>query len=144
MAPIFYKKLSKPFSPLELRQFREEQVQVAKAAGLSEILAWDLAAVADELVCNIVEHADAQWLEWSLVVEGMERAKLVLKDNGRVFNPAKLANTAETLAGDFTHRNMGLLMVRRTVESMEYNRLDDGSNELILSAGPPVQRRISA
>ena len=142
--PHFHRILRQPFDPAELRQAREDQVRAAKAAGLSELLAWDLAAVADELVSNILEHSQATWLEWSLSIEGFERARLVLRDNGPAFDAARSSESAEEMAGDGTQRHMGLLMVKRVVESMEYNRLPDGSNELTLCAGPPAQRRVMA
>jgi anti-sigma regulatory factor (Ser/Thr protein kinase) len=90
-----------------------------------------LVTVVDELVCNILEHSQASWVELEMHPEE-GRVKLLLRDNGGEFDPlpAITAKGPESLDEIHGERSLGLYMVGQLATSWQYRRVDSKINEL--------------
>src|SRR5579863_5867430 len=101
---FFQQRLLKPFDVKAVRQAREELVKSCLKQGVSNEQAWDLSAAADELICNVIEHSNAGWLDMGVcqnAADGMLRLRLL--DNGERFDVAMAADKAPEAAGDGNH-----------------------------------------
>jgi len=129
--PFFVRAFRAPVTPARLRSVREGLLQEALAQGIPEPKAWDLAAAADELLCNIEEHSNARWMEIS--AETGEDGETVLRicDDGRAFDVTQAVGKAPGPSG-WRERHLGLWMVKRLANAMESRRSDDGANEILI------------
>src|SRR6202035_2867399 len=96
--------------------------------------AWDLSAAADELLCNVMVHSGALWLDLGVcqnAFDGMLRLRLL--DDGERFDVALAAERAPAQAAEGIERHMGLEMIRGVSKDLSYRQLPEGSNELVLS-----------
>lgn len=132
--PFFVRAFRSPVDPERLRSVREGIVQHALERGLSRERAWDLASAADELLCNIDEHAAAAWMEVSVEM-GEDGPLLRISDDGRPFdlNAAVEGAADKVKPGRWKERGLGLLVVSRLARSIQHRRSDDGANETVLS-----------
>lgn len=131
---FFQQRLLKPYNSDAVRQAREDLVDACMRQGVKPEQAWDLSAAADELLCNVVEHSDAQWLDLGVcqnAVDGMLRLRLL--DNGQRFDVALATAGAVEAAGDGNNRHLGLVMIKGVSKELSYRRLAEGGNELVLS-----------
>jgi anti-sigma regulatory factor (Ser/Thr protein kinase) len=117
--------------PDRLRTVRESIVLHAVERGLPQERAWDMAAAADELLCNIDEHAGAAWIEISLEQEG-ERTLMRVNDDGREFDVASAISGIQA-PNNHRERGLGLFVVKSVTHSVKHRRLEDGANETLLS-----------
>jgi anti-sigma regulatory factor (Ser/Thr protein kinase) len=131
----FYQvRLMRPFDAVKFREAREEIVASCLRQGIAEVNAWDLSAAADELLCNVLEHSEAQWLDLGVcqnAANGMVRLRLL--DDGQRFDVALATEHAEEAAGDGNGRHMGLVMIKGVSKDLRYEQRPDGGNELVLS-----------
>lgn len=133
---FFQCRLKGPFSAPELRAAREALMDACLRHGLKEEQAWDLSAAADELMCNVLEHNQAGWMDLGICQEantGMLRLRLL--DDGERFDVAVAAERSEEAAGDGNDRRLGLHLVKGVSKQLVYRRLEEGANELVLSLG---------
>jgi anti-sigma regulatory factor (Ser/Thr protein kinase) len=131
---FFQQRLLRPFEASSFRIAREELVKSCLRQGIAREQAWDLSAAADELLCNVLEHSDAEWLDLGVcqnAVDGMLRLRLL--DNGQRFDVALASTRANEAAGDGTNRHLGLLMIRGVSRELSYRQRPEGANELVLS-----------
>lgn len=131
---FFQQRLQRPFETKAIRNAREELVKSCLKQGVSNEQAWDLSAAADELLCNVVEHSNAQWLDLGVcqnAATGMLRLRLL--DNGERFDVAMAASKAPEAAGDGSQRHLGLLMIKGISRELVYRQRPEGCNELVLS-----------
>ena len=129
--PFFVRAFRSPVDPDRLRTVRESIVMHAIEKGLPKERAWDMAAAADELLCNIDEHAGAAWIEISLEQAGNETL-LRINDDGRYFD-LNAAVDAITVPNNHRERGLGLYVVKSMARSFRHRRLEDGANETLLS-----------
>ena len=132
-ALIFSHRLEAPFHALEIRVAREALLDQCLRVGLDEALAWDLAAIADELTSNVLEHSHATWMEWAVtwdIEEGLYFLRF--QDNGSRFDPSSYPLP---MAGDGSHGGMGLAMTRRLARGLRY-RHEGLVNQLEVQMGP--------
>jgi anti-sigma regulatory factor (Ser/Thr protein kinase) len=129
-SPFFIRAFRTPVDPERLRSVRESIIQHALQAGLEKERAWDLASVADELLCNVDEHSGAAWMELSLE-RGPEGIRMRLNDDGREFDLKGAMQAAGEPSGR-RDRGLGLFVVRQLVKSVERRRMADGANETLL------------
>jgi anti-sigma regulatory factor (Ser/Thr protein kinase) len=136
-AQIFHHRLEAPFHALEIRTAREAQLDECLRVGVDESLAWDLAAILDELASNVLRHSQATWMEWSLSRDADE-GLLVLRfqDNGDRFDPASAPLPA---AGHGFQGHMGLAMMRRLARNLRYRREGSVLNTLEVQLGPQAR-----
>lgn len=130
-SPFFVRAFRSPVDPDRLRTVREGIVVHAIEHGLPKELAWDIAAAADELLCNIDEHGGAAWIEISLEQDGNETI-MRLNDDGRDFD-LNAAVEAISLPNTKRERGLGLFVVKSVARSIQHRRLEDGANETRLS-----------
>lgn len=128
--PFFVRAFRSPVDPDRLRAVREGIVAQALARGMPSSRAWDLAAVADELLCNIEEHAGAGWIEISLEEDG-GGTLLRLNDDGRDFDVAAAVVQAPGPEGR-RERGLGLHLVRSVARVVRHRRTDQGANETLV------------
>jgi anti-sigma regulatory factor (Ser/Thr protein kinase) len=120
---FFQARLNRPFSAESFRAAREELVESCARQGIAAVHAWDLSAAADELLCNVLEHSDAQWLDLGVcqnAVDSMLRLRLL--DNGQRFDVALAADKSPELAGDGNNRHLGLVMVSTRRRDVKHRR----------------------
>jgi signal transduction histidine kinase len=105
----------------------------AAKAGLSPQHGFVLLFVVDELLCNVMEHAQAASAQLSLQASSAG-FRLTLVDDGRPFDTAGLAQKAA--GGDLRNaedRRLGLNLVGRLVDEIEYRRTPAGQNQVELA-----------
>jgi anti-sigma regulatory factor (Ser/Thr protein kinase) len=131
---FFQVKLRRPFEPKAFRAAREGLLEACGRQGVYEDQAWDLAAAADELLCNVLEHSDAAWLDLGACQEATQGTlRLRLIDNGRRFDvAAEAAKIPKKLPAD-QEWHLGLAMLSGIGKAMSYRELPEGGNELTLS-----------
>jgi anti-sigma regulatory factor (Ser/Thr protein kinase) len=108
------------------------QAEAAKA-GLSPQQAFVAAFVVDELLCNVMEHAQAASAQLSLQASSAG-FRLTLLDDGAPFDMAGLAQQAA--GADLRNaedRRLGLNLVGRLVDEIVYRRTPAGQNLLELA-----------
>ncbi|HXC63147.1 MAG TPA: ATP-binding protein [bacterium] len=113
---------------LSLRQSVQGEAQ---RGGLSPQHGFMLLFVVDELVCNVMEHARAGFTE--LAIEASSSGfRLTLTDDGLPFDPAGQAKVPvdTALVAD---RRLGLHLVGRLVDEMDYQRTPEGLNRVELA-----------
>lgn len=134
---LYHRRMEAPFHALEIRAAREAQLDECLRVGVDEALAWDLAAIVDELASNVLRHSQATWMEWSLT-RNAEEGLLVLrlKDNGTSFDPA---GQPLPPVGDGFNGKMGLAMTRRLARSLRYRREGGQFNSLEVQLGPQAK-----
>lgn len=128
--PFFVRAFRSPVDPERLRSVRESIVTHALEKGLAKERAWDLAAAADELLCNIDEHSGAAWIEISLEKDG-DKTLMRVNDDGRSFDVDQAVAKAAAPTGK-RERGLGLFLVKSLAHSIEHRRLTDGANETLL------------
>jgi anti-sigma regulatory factor (Ser/Thr protein kinase) len=88
--------------------------------------------IADELCCNVMEHSQAKKMELKVEARGNDFL-MELKDDGVAFDTGfklEMAKTGEVRTdGD---RRLGLALVSRLVDQIEYERSTQGFNQLKL------------
>jgi anti-sigma regulatory factor (Ser/Thr protein kinase) len=132
-ALIYRQRLEAPFHGLEIRAAREALLDQCLRVGVEESLAWDLAAISDELTSNVLEHSQASWMEWSVNRDDEEGLFFLrFHDNGSRFDAATHPLPP---AGDGSHGGMGLAMTRRLARGLRY-RHEGMVNHLEVQLGP--------
>ena len=134
-AASFTYRLETPFTTDKIRAMREAQLKLCESNGVPEAIMWDVVALADELVCNIIEHSNATWMEFKLAFQPDEEPLLTFKDNGEAFDP-----TAPKDLPEQHERGMGLGMIRNIAHDVTYRRLTDGVNQILATAGHPGEQ----
>lgn len=132
--------------------FQEERTFAARLDGLSEgveflnerlesgqcdlVTANKLQIAFDEIGSNIVRHSGAETFDLRVERKG-DVWSLVCSDSGRPWNPLTHVDPDVTLpANDRQPGGLGLLMVKRLMDSVEY-AYEGGRNVLTLRKGPP-------
>jgi anti-sigma regulatory factor (Ser/Thr protein kinase) len=121
------------FVPDHIDRLRKKVNDYLELGGIVGPTAYVLMTVVDELVCNILEHGEASWVELELYPES-KRVRLIFRDDGKQFDPSVSIGAKEpgVVAESESERNLGLYMVAQLVSSYTYHRLDGKVNELTL------------
>ncbi|HTA16568.1 MAG TPA: ATP-binding protein, partial [bacterium] len=94
-------------------------------------------SMADELICNVMEHGHATWVEVELQMRPeSEQLALILRDDGIPFDPGEINKQAlpEESLQHGSERHLGLYLVSRIAASWKYRRTNDGTvNEMELA-----------
>jgi anti-sigma regulatory factor (Ser/Thr protein kinase) len=122
-----------------LRQLRTAVATYCQREGIQQRLQRRLKVIVDELVSNLLLHAQAQGGHELFIEVKLDRTtaglQLCMRDNGQPFNP--LEAPAPDVASDLEDRaigGLGLLLVRQLASSFTY-RLEGNSNVLTLELG---------
>lgn len=126
-------RYSQALEEKDIKEIRQAVQGEAVRGGLTAQHGFMLLFVVDELVCNVMEHARAGVTE--LTVQASPAGfRLTLLDDGAPFDTAGQALAAAgadlRTADD---RKLGLNLVGRLVDELEYRRTQDGRNRLELA-----------
>ena len=121
------------FKPDNVDRLRQKVGECLLLGGIVGSNVYMLTSILDELVCNILEHGHANWLELEMHPD-LKHVKLVLRDDGDQFDPGEtiLHKDIDTLAENEGERSLGLYMVGQMASSWNYRRVDGAVNELNL------------
>ncbi len=85
----------------------------------------------DEIYSNIVKFSGGSYADVTCFVDG-DNAVLIFEDDGVQYNPLKKEDADITLSAEERDiGGLGILMVKKSMDSMEY-RYEDGKNILTL------------
>jgi anti-sigma regulatory factor (Ser/Thr protein kinase) len=121
------------FRPENVDRLREKVGECLQRAAIQGSTAFLLLNLMDELICNILEHGSATWVE--LEVHPREKdVTIILRDDGKAFDVGSSIH-AEHASPDMLDpdgRHMGLYMVGHIADTWAYKRLPNDVNELDL------------
>jgi len=84
----------------------------------------------EELVVNIVNYSEAEWMEIELKAE--KALYVMLRDNGGMFDPTKQAEVdTEAVTAERQIGGLGISLVRQIADDLTYRRMN-GINELTI------------
>ena len=110
---------------------REGVAKDLENVGTPESLRYSLVTAVDELCCNVLEHAGANWVELETALEA-DWLKIIMRDDGVAFDPTQAQDPAFDLQ-KVSERHLGIYMVGRLTDRFHYQRLPQGINETTLS-----------
>lgn len=119
------------FTPEAVVHLREQTAAFLKLEKVPGPQAYSIVTVVDEVACNVLEHAQASYLELEIKT-GLGRVELCFRDDGTPFDPTEaVRQQAALMPGDAEERKLGLYMVVSLGDGLRYERLE-GQNELVL------------
>jgi anti-sigma regulatory factor (Ser/Thr protein kinase) len=122
------------FRPENVDRLRVKVGECLERGGIQGSTAFLLLNLMDELICNILEHSHATWVELELHPMP-DMVHLIFRDDGTQFDPGK--NMAEPHLDEAVEsedgRRMGLYMVSQIARTWNYKRVNGNVNELELS-----------
>ena len=134
MMGYVFMRFGTDFRPENVDRLREKVGECLDRGGIVGSTAFLLLNLMDELICNILEHSGATWVELELHPDA-DHVRLIFRDDGSQFDPGKglgdphFKEAVESEAG----RSMGLYMVSQIAKSWDYHRVDGKVNELELT-----------
>ena len=123
-------RFSADFGEAEVNRMREKIGDCLDLGEVSGPTAYVLVTVIDELICNILEHSKASWVELEMH-PGQGQVELLLRDDGEKFDPmvAIQQKNPDSALENETERNLGLYMVSQLATSCQYSHLDGKVNQ---------------
>jgi anti-sigma regulatory factor (Ser/Thr protein kinase) len=132
MMGYVFMRFGTDFRPENVDRLREKVGECLQRASFEGSEAFLLLNLMDELICNILEHGEASWVE--LEVHPHDKIlNIILRDDGKDFDAgASIEAQKEGGEGivDPSGRHMGLYMVGHIADSWTYRRVDNTVNEL--------------
>jgi anti-sigma regulatory factor (Ser/Thr protein kinase) len=135
MMGYVFMRFGADFRPEAVDRLREKVGECLERGGIVGTTSFLLLNLMDELICNILEHSKANWVELEMHPEPKE-VKLILRDDGPKFDPGDTLREKEKELDEAVHgegRHMGLYMVGQIVSSWNYERTKADMNELHLA-----------
>jgi anti-sigma regulatory factor (Ser/Thr protein kinase) len=117
----------------DVHSIRQSVQAEAAQVGLGAQQGFVMIFVVDELVCNVMEHGKAAWME--LKIEADPRGfRCQLVDDGMPFDTADSVKSAaqSDIKGE-DERRLGLNLIGRLVDDVSYRRTPEGLNHLELA-----------
>jgi stage II sporulation protein AA (anti-sigma F factor antagonist) len=110
------------FTPQSVEHLRNETAAFLKIQRVPGPQAYSIVTVVDEMACNILEHAQASFVELELKT-GLGVVELLFRDDGIPFDPTEKARQqAALMPGDSQERRLGLYMVASLGDGLRYER----------------------
>ncbi len=133
MMGYVFMRFGTAFRPENVDRLREKVGECLERAGIFGSTAFLLLNLMDELICNILEHGKATWVELE-VHPRSEEVTLTFRDDGPRFDPSQsMGDSGPQGALDLGEgRNMGLYIIKQNAKSWEYKYLNGNVNELNL------------
>jgi anti-sigma regulatory factor (Ser/Thr protein kinase) len=126
---------SQGIKPGDVQAIRQAVQTEAAEAGLSAQQGFIMIFVVDELVCNVMEHSRAARMD--LTIEANAKGfQCQLLDDGTPFDTAEsvqVASQVEILGQG--ERRLGLNLIGRLVDKVDYVRTAAGMNQVDLTKG---------
>lgn len=118
--------------PAEVKLIRDKVQAECIALKMLPKNGFILLFVVDELSCNIMEHAHATWMDLRIELDG-EKFTVTLKDDGVPFDAGAEVGAAKqkTIDGESGERRLGLSLIGRLVDSIDYSRAQ-GINQVVI------------
>lgn len=118
----------------DVQSIRTKVQEEGRRLGLPPQSGFILLFVVDELCCNVMEHSKAAWTEIEIFAD-QKGFRFVLKDDGIPFNiQAEVKAVAgKALQDQMDDRHVGLSLIGRLVDRLEYQRTPEGLNFLELT-----------
>jgi anti-sigma regulatory factor (Ser/Thr protein kinase) len=118
--------------PEDVHKIRQSVQEEAAALGLAAQQGFVMIFVLDELVCNVMEHGRAVWLELKLEAD-KQGFRCQMLDDGMPFDTAHEVRSAASsdLKGE-DDRRIGLNLIGRLVDKVSYQRTSEGLNQVDL------------
>jgi anti-sigma regulatory factor (Ser/Thr protein kinase) len=134
MMGYVFMRFGTEFRPENVDRLRLKVGECLERAGIFGSTAFVLLNLMDELICNILEHAQAGWVELE-VHPLQEEVRLIFRDDGSPFDAAESMQAIgpEKAAGNDSGRSLGLYMVKKIAKSWNYEYLEGSVNELKLT-----------
>jgi anti-sigma regulatory factor (Ser/Thr protein kinase) len=126
-------RFSRGIGANDVHSIRQKVQAEASQSGLGAQQGFVMVFVVDELVCNVMEHARAAWLDLTIEADPKGfRCKLL--DDGVPFDTAGSVKSAATsdLKGE-DDRRIGLNLIGRLVDDVKYKRTPEGLNQVELA-----------
>lgn len=129
--------LSLPASTWYIRRTRLFISGIAQDAGFSENTASQVELAMDEALTNVIRHAYAEQSEHGTVVVLLEKdadqLTIRLRDWGNTFSPDwKTDLDVDQMAKDKKRGGLGLFIIQRVMDEVDYRRCPQGYNELTM------------
>ena len=133
MMGYVFMRFGTDFRPENVDRLREKVGECLQRASIQGSTAFLLLNLMDELICNILEHGSATWVELEVHPDA-EIVRIILRDDGKAFDVGGSidAQHSDEINVDPEGRHMGLYMVGHIAETWDYQRLDGTVNELNL------------
>jgi anti-sigma regulatory factor (Ser/Thr protein kinase) len=133
MMGYVFMRFGTDFRPENVDRLREKVGECLQRAAIGGSTAFLLLNLMDELICNVLEHGSATWVELEVHPRETEVA-IILRDDGRAFDVSHSihAEQASEAMLDPEGRHMGLYMVGHIADRWRYRRVDGALNELDL------------
>jgi anti-sigma regulatory factor (Ser/Thr protein kinase) len=133
MMGYVFMRFGTDFRPENVDRLREKVGECLHRAEIEGSTGFLLLNLMDELICNILEHGAATWVELEVHPEA-GRVRIILRDDGRAFDVGESieASNVDEDKIDPDGRHMGLYMVGHIADDWDYQRLDGSINELNL------------
>jgi anti-anti-sigma factor len=110
------------FTPAQVERLRTETAAFLESAAVAKAQAYSIVTVVDEVACNILEHAQASFLELEINT-ALGLTELLFRDDGTPFDPTERVRAQVALMpGDSPERKLGLYMVASLGEGLRYER----------------------
>ena len=134
MMGYVFMRFGTDFRPENVDRLRIKVGECLERGGIKGSMAFLLLNMMDELICNILEHGHATWVELEMHPFPTE-VRLIFRDDGTQFNPGNaLENSNLDDAVDSENgRRMGLYMVSQVARNWRYHRVNGEVNELELT-----------
>ena len=135
MMGYVFMRFGTEFQPENVDRLREKVGECLERAGIFGSTAFLLLNMMDELICNILEHGHASWVELEVHPDAKE-VRVIFRDDGPKFDTAEsLAHSGQKESlGSEEGRRMGLFIVRKIAKSWTYRHTENKVNELELIA----------
>lgn len=109
----------------DLRQIRDAVQSECLSKGLGPKDSFIVLFVTDEIVCNVMEHSKATWMEMALELNP-EGFSATFKDDGVTFDAKTEVDALKGKAVDGENeRHLGLNLIGRLVDKVDYQRDKD-------------------
>ena len=132
MMGYVFMRFGTDFRPENVDRLREKVGECLERGGIAGPTAFLLLNLMDELICNILEHSKASWVEMEMHPE-LTQVKLVLRDDGPLFDPSNAIRGVDAAHVADHERSLGLYMVGQIAKSWDYHRINNAVNELNLA-----------
>ena len=134
MMGYVFMRFGTAFQPENVDRLREKVGECLERGGIAGPTAFLLLNLMDELICNILEHSKASWVELEMH-PAQKQVKLVFRDDGPRFDPSEaIKGRGDGQVPEVENdRSLGLYMVGQIAKSWNYHRVNGDVNELNLT-----------
>ena len=120
----------------ELERLHDFIKQIGKENHIKDGLLDEINLAVEEAIVNVIDYAYPDGVEGEAVINVNEEngfIKFVIKDKGKPFDPTQVKEADTTLGvEDREIGGLGIFLVRKIMDNVQYERTADGQNVLTL------------